>query len=146
MSFFSGKAADLTKDYSKKNMFKTDSWVLGGTELVNTFMQDVRARARLGIGGSRLRSRVVNPFGSGPLDRSTDYPVTPPQLQAAPSTTPTPSTLSTTPAPDLAPSVDASFEPGTYQYFDLVFTTDKYTTPDNPFYRLLQSKYARKVG
>lgn len=32
--------------------------------------QDMSARMRLGIGGSRGKSRVVSPFGSGPADRA----------------------------------------------------------------------------
>ena len=39
--------------------------------------QDIRERMRLGIGGSRGKSRVVSPFGSGPADRSqTGSPLT----------------------------------------------------------------------
>ncbi len=128
---------------------------IGTTNLVDSFLQDTRARASLGIGGSRLRSRVVNPFGSGPLNRAVAAntpsgavsaqspqagvsPVTPIQteeLVPAEETTQTPATSQT----EFVPA-------GTYQYLDLLLKTDVDLGPDHPFYSLFASEVARKVG
>ena len=103
----------------------------------NVAMQDALARSRLGIGNSRGRSRHVNPVGSNPQGSNISR-------TSQGGTTPAVQTGRNPPAENII-LASTTLPAGRYSYLDLVLQSDVPITPDNPFYNMFNSKFARRL-